>query len=458
MAPRTESIVDLGSHWRPWHLRSVGRAGAQLSARFFWPFFVKCLTRVTLPVSQVNDNVPEEGQPQNTSLSLAEKLALSRQVRAAKIAAQFKGLKHRKSAPARIVVDGDGDDERADEQPTAAINRRRSAPAALAPPGPPRAKRDAPREMFTYADDKEAKHMGSDKRSAEFQSTSSSAPTAASSSAASSASASASASSSLGHGIWDEAQLAAAIEELSTKVCPGCKIRAPVAFVRDVRCGLGGSLVFRCKTATCTEMRPFERSRPAENDGKGTKGRKACATTRRAVHAMTEVGLGYRAGGEALLVGLDIGRLSTGTWQRAAAVTAKAEEKVNSGVMEANLKEEISATLEAEGPSANAPNGMGVYITVLTDGSWQKRMGRNSFFGVGAFYGARTNKLLFCSTRVARCAICMSAAARGKQAARDHDCTKTWDERKGKDGAASNMEKAMALEGANFLFERGAVV
>ena len=173
---------------------------------------------------------------------------------------------------------------------------------------------------------------------------------------------------------------------------------------------------------------------------------------------MTEVGLGYRAGGEALLVGLDIGRLSTGTWQRAAAVTAKAEEKVNSDVMEENLKEEISATLEAEGPSATVPDGMGVYITVLTDGSWQKRMGRNSFFGVGAFYGARTNKLLFCSTRVARCAICMSAAARGKQAARDHDCTKTWDERKGKDDAASNMEKAMALEGANFLFERGAVV
>ena len=49
-------------------------------------------------------------------------------------------------------------------------------------------------------------------------------------------------------------------------------------------------------------MRPFERSRPAENDGKGTKGRKACETTRRAVHAMTEVGLGYRAGGEALLL------------------------------------------------------------------------------------------------------------------------------------------------------------
>ena len=168
MAPRAESIVDLGSHWRPWHLRSVGRAGAQFSARFFWPFFVKFLTRVTLPVSQVNDNVPEEGQPQNTSLSLAEKLALSRQVRAAKIAAQFKGLKHRKSAPARIVVDGDGDDERADEQPTAATNRRRSAPAALAPPEPPRAKRDAPRETFTYADDKETKHMGYDKKSADF--------------------------------------------------------------------------------------------------------------------------------------------------------------------------------------------------------------------------------------------------------------------------------------------------
>ena len=37
MAPRTNSIVDLASYRRPRHLGSMKRAGAQLSARLFWP-------------------------------------------------------------------------------------------------------------------------------------------------------------------------------------------------------------------------------------------------------------------------------------------------------------------------------------------------------------------------------------------------------------------------------------
>ena len=185
-------------------------------------------------------------------------------------------------------------------------------------------------------------------------------------------------------------------------MCSHCGVRAPVAFERDERAGLGGSLVFRCKN--CYEERPFHRSRPAEPDGEGTKGRKACETTRRFVHAATEVGLGFRAGGEALLVALDLPTLHASTWQRATQVAAKAHKKVNGEITRANLKKEIALTRLHEGDAALSPDGK-VYISVMTDGSWQKRMGRNSLFGVGAYYGVYTNKLLFCSTRVSRCAV-----------------------------------------------------
>ena len=92
----------------------------------------------------------------------------------------------------------------------------------------------------------------------------------------------------------------------------------------------------------------------------------------------------------------------------------------------------------------------------MAGGSWQKRMGRNSLFGVGAYYGVYTNKLLFCSTRVSRCTVCMKATAAGTEIP-DHECTRTWNERKDKDDGPSNMENIMALEGSEALFEHGVI-
>ena len=99
--------------------------------------------------------------------------------------------------------------------------------------------------------------------------------------------------------------------------------------------------------------------------------------------------------------------------------------------------------------------GGSVYITILFDGSWQKRMGKNSLFGIGGIYGARTNKCIFLSSRCARCATCAVALAKNEDP-RPHSCTKNWDERHGKDGAASLMERDIALEGVQALEREGA--
>ena len=96
--------------------------------------------------------------------------------------------------------------------------------------------------------------------------------------------------------------------------------------------------------------------------------------------------------------------------QRATQVAAKSHKKVNGEITRANLEKEIALTQLHEGDAALSPDGK-VYISVMTDGSWQKRMGRNSLFGVGAYYGVYTNKLLFCSTRVSRCAVSRKATA-----------------------------------------------
>ena len=125
-------------------------------------------------------------------------------------------------------------------------------------------------------------------------------------------------------------------------------------------------------------------------------------------------------------------------------------------MVEKNIKKEIALALLHEGDAALAPGGS-VYITVMTDGSWSKRYGRNSLFGIGAMYGRYTNACVFAGSRCSRCAVCMRAAHTGKEAPEEHACTKNWDERVGKDGAASKMEKDIALEGAKLLLERGAI-
>jgi len=119
------------------------------------------------------------------------------------------------------------------------------------------------------------------------------------------------------------------------------------------------------------------------------------------------------------------------------------------------MEKEKTATILHEGDSCLTSDGK-VKIKVMTDGSWQKRYGRNSLYGIGAMYGHYTKLVLFAGDRCARCQVCMAAASRGAELPASHKktCTNTW--RKGE--SASLMERAIALQGVNFLFEHKCVV
>lgn len=95
-----------------------------------------------------------------------------------------------------------------------------------------------------------------------------------------------------------------------------------------------------------------------------------------------------------------------------------------------------------------------VMLFCMTDGSWQKRYGRNSQVGIGGLYGVLSSKFLWASSRVARCSVCAHAYRCGKSSVRYHDCTKNCD---GND-AASSMEKSIAVECVNKIYENGAIV
>ena len=131
--------------------------------------------------------------------------------------------------------------------------------------------------------------------------------------------------------------------------------------------------------------------------------------------------------------------------------------------MEENLKKEIEFTLKMERGSVgylDEEKKIGVLIKVITDGSWQKRNGRNSLFGYGAMYGYYSGLPIFSSHRCARCMTCIAWAAmsdseragRGDgDSAPEHDCTRNWGTK-----AASNMEADIAVEGARQLLKAGA--
>ena len=76
------------------------------------------------------------------------------------------------------------------------------------------------------------------------------------------------------------------------------------------------------------------------------------------------------------------------------------------------------------GDEAHDENG-NVKIRIITDGSWQKRYGRNSLFGYGVMYGFYTGKVVFVSHRCCRCMTCISWIAVGKEVP-EHQCTKEW--------------------------------
>ena len=112
------------------------------------------------------------------------------------------------------------------------------------------------------------------------------------------------------------------------------------------------------------------------------------------------------------------------TLDRSVARVSSAAKRVALANYAANIDKEKNATILKYGDQAYALDG-GVLISILTDGSWQKRYGRCSLAGIGGMYGALTNLCHFPATRVARCWTCRSVSKRGVEAPADHDCTKT---------------------------------
>jgi hypothetical protein len=258
----------------------------------------------------------------------------------------------------------------------------------------------------------------------------------------------------LGNAIYDEKLLVEGIQQLR-EGCPGCGKHTPIAFQESVRRGLGGHLKFTCTNKKCLHETKINKSKMMP--GLSAAG-KPCApkavNTARGVAAFMAAGIAESNANEFLL-GMDMPPLNTNVWAAHGETFAAATKTNLDRLILENIEKEKAATLLYEGESCLTSDGK-VKIKVMTDGSWQKRYGRNSLYGIGAMYGYYTGLVLFADDRCARCQVCMTAASRGAELPANHKeiCTNTW--RKGE--SASLMERDIALEGVNFLFAHNCIV
>ena len=254
--------------------------------------------------------------------------------------------------------------------------------------------------------------------------------------------------SAMGHAYIDAGLAADGIATLTQNPCPGCRRRCGVMVNGHASRGVGGgALEFAC--VFCFEPRPLPTSRRLSSASRTDE------TTVRAVHALSAEGLGH-AKSDRILMGLDLPPVNNEVWKQAA---QKAQDATNAelvAMIDANIGEEARLTLLIEGESCLSPSGK-VMIRVMTDGTWQKRYGRNSLWGAAALYGYYTGGCVFASSRCARCRTCMRAQQqKGDPPA--HECTRTWNEAPNRDGTTSFMEKAIVLEGVNYVYAKGVIV
>ena len=185
------------------------------------------------------------------------------------------------------------------------------------------------------------------------------------------------------------------------------------------------------------------------------RGAPAGENTLRVINAAQWAGMGQNQL-STLLVGFNMPPVNKATWVLASSKAAAATEKSFEEMMAENLEEEKKMTLEKEGEAARGPSGK-VHIRAMTDGSWQKRYGRNSLWGCGVMYGYYTGKPIAAESRCARCVTCMSATYRGVEV-NEHKCTRTWTAGKSDGGSAGNMEKEIALSCVQNIYQKGVIV
>jgi hypothetical protein len=261
----------------------------------------------------------------------------------------------------------------------------------------------------------------------------------------SSSSSSSQATSTMGHAYVHAGVVASEIALLSQSKCGHCGSRAGVEVAGETQRAIGGgSLDFAC--VSCGHIRHVRLSSQI--------GRQDEATVR-FISAATTEGMG-KAQIDRLLTKMDIGAVNN-------KVHARVVEKVDAAaalemdqMCDSALKREMEATLLMEGETCRSKTGK-IIITIISDGTWQKRYGRNSLAGFVGVYGLYTGECLYAGSKMARCATCSYYKQQG-QAAKKHDCTRTWNEAPNRDGATSNMEKVITLEAVEAIYEKGAIV
>jgi hypothetical protein len=259
-----------------------------------------------------------------------------------------------------------------------------------------------------------------------------------------------------GHGIVDLAQVAEFVERTAGNPCEGCGVKCRKVHTDTATRGLATTMTFTCvQCSHPAELKTSTHLQKPEAEAK-RGGAPADEINARVVSACMCAGIGLQQA-NTLLLGIDLPGLNPTVWQRWANHTTDAAKTVLQRRIEANIEKERMATLLYEGEDAIGPDGR-IKCSFITDGSWQKRYGRNSLWGYGVMYGLYTGLVCFVSHRCARCATCMRAAVDGVAEVRKHECTKNWDEKSASQGAAGNMEADIAVEGVNFLFEHGLIV
>ena len=255
----------------------------------------------------------------------------------------------------------------------------------------------------------------------------------------------------LGKSFVDDAVFLPGVEDVMNTRCCDEKV---MKVSRDVQRGVGGGYVeFKC--GGCGWCGCANRSarlpRGKGKNGKLKPGPLPEANTLSAMHAAIGTGMGTaRLSNWLLGVGANVA--ATGTFYKSAGKVEEAHSGLLAKEIKKNLEKEIKMTLLMLGDEALDENG-NVKIRIITDGSWQKRYGRNSLFGYGVMYGFYTGKVVFVSHRCCRCMTCIRWSADCKEAPK-HECTNNWNS----SAASSNMEREIAVEGAQALLAAGAAI
>ena len=253
------------------------------------------------------------------------------------------------------------------------------------------------------------------------------------------------AASTMGHAYVDAGVVASGIASLSQSKCDRCGSTLGVEVAGETRRAIGGgSLDFRCVSCGATRH-----VRLSSQIGKQDE------ATMRFISAVTTEGLGKQQL-DRLLTKMDIGAVNNKVHARVVEkVDAAAAIEVDQMCDEA-LQREMAATLLMEGEACKSKTGK-IMITIISDGTWQKRYGRNSLAGFVGVYGLYTGECLYAGSKMARCATCSYYKQKG-QAAKKHECRRTWNEAPNRDGATSNMEKVITLEAVEAIYKKGAIV